>query len=206
MVLCALPESELTRKIVDVAVIIPDASPVLTLARIGRVDLLGSFTVPIKIVDQVHFEITKPRNDPDGVVAAGLRRLHNQIEVVETNVGVGYKTRHARDPLEPSANLGEIAVDEYATMLARTTGPGFVPLVLFEDPDVMELRIARLKDVHLLNTTAWLLTLHREGLLPEALGLIEQINSTRKTPMVPYEKAGLTKKIRSSWLRRSFGR
>jgi hypothetical protein len=56
------------RKPVDVAVIIPDASPVLTLARIGRVDLLASFTVPIKIVDQVHYEITKPENDHRGGV------------------------------------------------------------------------------------------------------------------------------------------
>ena len=88
----------MTRKIVDVAVIIPDASPVLTLARIGRVDLLGSFAAPIKIVDQ---------------------------------------------------------------------------------------------------------TLHREGLLPDALDFIEQINSTRRTPMTPYEKVGLTRKVRSTWLRRS---
>jgi hypothetical protein len=48
------------RRIGDVAVIIPDASPVLTLARIERVDLLGSFSVPVRIVDQVHYEITKP--------------------------------------------------------------------------------------------------------------------------------------------------
>jgi hypothetical protein len=196
----------MTRKIVDVAVIIPDASPILTLARVERLDLLSAFTVPIKIVDQVHFEITKPQNDPTGEVRAALQRLHNQIEIVETNVGVGYQIRHARNPREPSGNLGEIAVDEYATRLAHTTGPSFVPLVLFEDPDVMELRIARLKDVHLLNTTAWLMTLHREGLLPEALELIEKINSTRKTPMVPFEKAGLTKKVRSTWLRRSFGK
>jgi hypothetical protein len=147
----------MARRIVDVAVIIPDASPVLTLARIGRIDLLGSFTVPIKIVDQAYFEITKPENDPAGEVAAALNRLHNHIEIIETNVGVGFQTRRARNPREPSGNLGEIAVDEYATMLAHTTGPGFVPLVLFEDPDVMELRIARLKDVHLLNTTGWLL-------------------------------------------------
>ena len=65
---------------------------------------------------------------------------------------------------------------------------------------------ARLKDVHLLNTTGWLLTLHREGLLAEALDLVEAINATRKTPMIPFEKAGLTKKVRSTWLRRSFGR
>jgi hypothetical protein len=58
----------------------------------------------------------------------------------------------------------------------------------------------------MLNTTGWLLTLHREGLLPEALDLVEQINSSRASPMVPFEKVGLTKRVRSSWLRRSFGR
>lgn len=63
----------MSRAIVDVAVIIPDASPVLTLARVGRVDLLGHFTTPIKIVDQVHYEITKPQNDPTGEVGAGAR-------------------------------------------------------------------------------------------------------------------------------------
>ncbi len=194
----------MTRRTVDIAVVIPDAGPVLTLARIGRVDLLGHFMVPIRIVDQVHYEITKPQNDPRGEVAAALARLHNRIEIIETTVGLGFRTKRARNPQEPSGNLGEIAVDEYATSLARTTGPGFVPLVLFEDPDVLELRIARLKDVHLLNTTGWLLTLHRGGLLPEALDLVEQINSTRKTPMTPFEKIGLTKKIRSTWLRRSF--
>jgi hypothetical protein len=193
------------RKTVDVAVIIPDASPVLTLAGVGQIDLLGRFSVPIRVVDQVYYEITKPANDPRGEVAAGLQRLHNQIEVIETNVGVGFQTRRARDPLTPSGNLGEIAVDEYATMLAHTTGPNFVPLVLFEDPDVMNLRIARLKGVHLLNTTAWLLTLYREGLLPEGLDLVEGINAKRKTPMVPFEKVGLTAKVRSAWLRRSFG-
>ena len=194
----------MSRKIVDVAVIIPDASPVLTLAQIGRIDLLGSFSVPVRIVDQVLHEITKPENDPEGKAAAGLRQLHNRVEIVETNVGVGYQTRRARDPRTPSGNLGEIAVDEYATALAHGTGPGFVPLVLFEDPDVLSLRIARLKDVHLLNTTAWLLTLHREGLVPDALDLVERINASRKTPMHPFERAGLTKKVRSTWLRRSF--
>jgi len=60
----------MTRKIVDIAVIIPDASPVLTLARIHRLDLFETFSAPIEIVDQVHYEITKPANDPEGRVAA----------------------------------------------------------------------------------------------------------------------------------------
>ena len=195
----------MARRSVDVAVIIPDASPVLTLARISRLDLLGTFAVPVQIVDQVYDEITRAENDPKGDVAAGLKRLHNQIEIVETNVGLGYRTRRARDPKTPSGGLGEIAVDEYATSLVRSTGPNFIPLVLFEDPDVMELRIARLKGVHLLNTTAWLLTLHREGLLPEGLDLVAQINATRKSPLLPFEKVGMTKRVRATWLRRSFG-
>lgn len=196
----------MVRRTVDVAVIIPDASPVLTLARVGRLDLLGSFTVPVRIVDQVYWEITKPENDAEGKIKAALARLHNQIEIVETNVGVGYQTRRARNPQTPSRDLGEIAVDEYATSLARHTRPNFVPLVLFEDPDVMNLRIARLRGVHLLNTTAWLLTLHREGLLPEGLELVEEINSARATPLLPFEKTGLSKRVQSSWLRRSFER
>ncbi len=196
----------MVKKTVDVAVVIPDASPVLTLARIGRIDLLGTFTVPVRIVDQVHYEITKPENDPRGEIGAALKRMHNQIEIIETTTGVGFQTQRARNPSMSSSNLGEIAVDEYATRLAHKTGPAFIPLVLFEDPDVMELRITRLKGVHMLNTTAWLLTLHKEGLLPEGLELVEKINSTRKTPMVPFEKVGLTNKVKSSWLRRSFER
>ena len=61
----------------DIAVIIPDACPVLTLARIGRLGLLGSFTVPALILDQVHYETTKPENDSRGEIAARLERLHN---------------------------------------------------------------------------------------------------------------------------------
>src|SRR4051795_1122841 len=74
----------MTRKIVDVAVIIPDASPVLTLARIDRPDLFDFFSAPIEIVDQVHYEITKAANDSDGKIAAWLKRMGNKITIVET--------------------------------------------------------------------------------------------------------------------------
>ena len=65
------------KKRADVALIIPDASPVLTLARFDRVDLLLAFNVPVKIVDQVHNEITKPENDIEGHVSAFLQRHGN---------------------------------------------------------------------------------------------------------------------------------
>ncbi len=136
------------KKTVDIAIIIPDASPVLTLARINRLDLLLTFNVPIRIVDQVHYEITKPQNDADGHVAAFLHRMGNQLEVVETSVGVGFKTRIVRDPNARSSNLGEEAVSEYARTLAKTSGPSFRPPDLndFTMTPIRRLSAARCQD------------------------------------------------------------
>jgi hypothetical protein len=119
------------KKAVDVAIIIPDEGPVLTLARIGRLDLLEMFSAPIHIVDQVQYEVIKPQNDPQGRVAAWLKRMHNQIVIIETTIGLGFKTAISRGQNPSGGNLGEIAVDEYATRLALTGSPLFVPLVLF---------------------------------------------------------------------------
>lgn len=191
------------KKIVDIALIIPDASPVLTLARIDRLDLLAGFNVPIKIVDQVLYEITKPQNDMHGRVAEFLKRFGNHVEIVETVVGVGFKTLRTRDPDTPSSNLGEEAVSEYARRLARTSGPYFVPLVLFEDPDVLTLPVATLANVHLLNTTGWLNALHASNIIPDAKDLIDRINAGRRTPMRPFDRPARTKKLRSTFLRKS---
>lgn len=191
-------------KLIDVAVIIPDASPIMTLARIDRLDLLDRISVPIHIVDQVHYEITKPANDPDGKIAKALRRLHNQIEIIPTVTGLGFRAMRESDPDYPSRDLGEQAVDEYARRISRLQSPPFIPLILFEDPDVLELAIGRMKGVHLINTKAWLISLGEEGLLPDSIQLIEKIDQLRSTSMVPFEKDTRTKKVRSVWLRRSF--
>lgn len=183
-----LLKAAMTRKPVQVGVIIPDVSPILTLARIGRLDLFDTFSAPIRIVDQVRYEVTKAGNDADGSVSAWLTQMGNRIVIVETNVGVGFLARRSRDPNTPGGNLGEIAVDEYATHLALTAAPAFVPMVLFEDPDILETRIARLPRVHLLNTTAWIRALADEGVIPDGPEILEQINAGRKSPMVPLER------------------
>jgi len=191
------------RKKVDVAVIIPDASPILTLSRIGRLDLFDTFTAPIQIVDQVHYEITRTANDPDGKVAAWLKRKGNQITVIETYVGIGFQTKRGRGEEPTSGNLGEIAVDEYATRLAHRASQTFVPLVLFEDPDVLETRIARLPRVHLLNTAAWIRALIDGKIISDGQEILKEINAQRKSPMMPIERPGRTRRIRSKWLRKA---
>ena len=193
-------EEIVARRTVDVAVIIPDASPVLTLARIGRLDLFDTFTAPIHIVDQVRYEITKEANDPRGEVNAWLQRMGNRVIIEETFVGLGFQTKVERGETPGSANLGEIAVDEYATRLALHGSPSFVPLVLFEDPDVLETRIARLLRVHLLNTAAWIRALADEEIIPDGPTLIEAINAQRNSPLKPLERPGRTARVRSRWL------
>ena len=195
-------EGRMVRKTIDAAIIIPDASPILTLARIGRLDLFDYFTAPIKIVDQVQYEVTKKTNDPDGVVASWLNRKQNQIEVIETLVGFGFKVKRERGETPPGGNLGEIAVDEYASRLAYRASQTFIPLVLFEDPDVLETRIARLPRVHLMNTAAWIRGLADSKLISDGAEIIKEIDSRRKSPMVPIERPGRTNRVQSTWLRK----
>jgi hypothetical protein len=190
------------RRTVDVAVIIPDASPVLTLSRIGRLDLFDTFTAPIHIVDQVEYEITKEANDPKGEVKAWLRRMGNRVVIEETFLGLGFRTKVERGETPSSANLGEIAVDEYATRLALHGSPTFVPLVLFEDPDVLETRIARLPRVHLLNTAAWIRALTDEKIIADGPAVLDAINAQRNSPLKPVERPGQTARVRSRWLTR----
>ena len=171
--------------------------------RISRLDVLTLFNVPIHIVDHVHWEVTKPDNDLTGEIAATLKRLGNRVQIIETFTGLRFQAKRARDPTTPSRNVGELAVNEYAITLARSGGPRFVPLVFYEDPDVETLPIAQLKNVHMLNTTAFLTALHQAGVLPEGLELIDRINAQRATPMRPVDLPARTRKIRSTWIRRS---
>ena len=87
-------------------------------------------SAPIKIVDQVEYEVKKKKNDPDGKVSAWLDRKRNEIEVVETLIGFGFKVKLERGETPPGGNLGEMAVDEYAARLANRASPTFIPLAV----------------------------------------------------------------------------
>jgi hypothetical protein len=183
-----------------VKVIIPDASPLLTLARVGRLDVFRHFVVTIQIVDVVKEEAMRPVNDVTGNVRKWFGTLPNNVEIVDTTVGLGLKARRERGEDPPTGQLGEIAVDEHATVLARQGNAAMIPLVLFEDPDVLELRIARLKNAHLLNTAAMLIGLAEAGIEPEALQILKSINEMRRSPMLPVDRPARTKKIESEWV------
>jgi hypothetical protein len=183
-----------------IKVIIPDASPLLTLARVGRLDVLRHFVVTIQVVDVVKEEALRPVNDVTGNLRKWFDALPNNVEIVDTTVGLGLQARRQRGEDPPTGQLGEIAVDEHATVLARQGNPAVIPLVLFEDPDVLELRIARLRNVHLLNTAAMLIGLAEAGIDPDARQILKSINDLRKSPMLPIDRPARTKKIESEWV------
>jgi hypothetical protein len=70
------------RKRGAITVIIPDASPLLTLARVGRLDVFRHFVVPIQIVDLVKEEALRPVNDVTENVKRWFDTLPNNVEVV----------------------------------------------------------------------------------------------------------------------------
>ncbi len=132
-----------------------------------------------------------------------LKRMGNQIQIIETLTGLGFQAKRARDAKTPSGSVGELAVNEYAITLTRSGGPRFVPLVFYEDPDMEKLPVAQLANVHMLNTTAFLTALAEAGVLPEGKQLIDEINALRKTPMRPVDEPARTKTIRSTWIRKA---
>ncbi len=188
----------MVRKRVPTALIVPDASPLVTLGRVGRLDVLSLFTVPIHIVDVVLEEAQRSPNDTSGAVRRWWETRPNNVQEVSTLVGDGLRYRRSRGENPKTGGLGEIAVDEYASIVARTGRQDEIPLVLFEDPDILELSVTRLKNVHLMNTSALLLNLHRMDILRDGRDIVARINALRKTPMEPIDRPAKTSKHQSS--------
>lgn len=96
------------RRNVPITLVVPDASPLLSLGRIGRLDIFSAFVVPIHIVDVVAEEAVRPQNDVNGAVRAWLDKRPNNISIIETNVGLGLRHRRERGETPQTGNLGRL--------------------------------------------------------------------------------------------------
>jgi len=72
-----------------IAIVMPDTGPLISLARIGRLDLLDGFRSQILITDAVQIELMDgPRDAPDQVaLSKWISSGGNRIHVVETAYG-----------------------------------------------------------------------------------------------------------------------
>ena len=84
-----------------------------------------------------------------------------------------------------------------------TNGARIVKSLKFSRSTVVP--VATLPNVHLLNTIGWLDALHAQNIIPDAKQLIEQIDADRRTTMRPFDQPARTKRLRSTYLRKSRG-
>lgn len=189
----------MARRKIPIRIVVPDATPFVKLSKIGRLDLLDLFKVPIVVVDQVAHEMRGGSHDQTSALAGWLDRNANRIEVVSTEIGETFRKARLVDPDHPAGNLGERAVEEYARRYARDTPKTYVPLVLFEDSDVIaDTELPRTKGVHLVNIRAWLGTLKRLGIVPDADEILEDLLEHGKLNP-DYEKPARTKDVEGVW-------
>lgn len=187
------------RKRIPVRIVVPDTTPFVKLGKIGRLDLLDHFTVPLVVVDQVAHEMRHGSHDQTTTLDRWLGRNANRIDVVCTEIGETFRKARIVDPLHPGGNLGERAVEEYARRYARDTPRTYVPIVLFEDRDVIEeTELTRTKGVHLVNIRAWLGTLKRLDIVPDADHVLDRMLEHGK--LNPhFEKPARTKDVGGVW-------
>jgi hypothetical protein len=134
-----------------VRIVVPDAGPLITLAKLHLLDALLVFKKSVRIVltDYVEFEATRRRHElADAMAIHKFMVAHaGRIEIEETGLGKNYKKlcmvkeRLERDPelarqlgvdLTTPENLGEMTIVYYIRDLVAHP-PGVPVLILAED-------------------------------------------------------------------------
>lgn len=157
-----------------VALLIPDAGPLISLGTTDALTLLLALELPIYVVDAVLAEVTGDLSLPG---ATAVRRFVDdhprQVRVVETFVGTTAAAQRQAAPATRPRGLGEAAIAEFLARLDEFVDPKTPVLVLFEDSDVRRVNAVVRGDVHLLSTRALLVDMEQAGRRPSGV-LVDQ--------------------------------
>ena len=166
-----------------VALVIPDAGPLISLAVGDHLELLLNLDLPIYVVDQVAWEVLGDRSREDARrVAAFVDDHPDVVTVFETFVGTAAAQARARDPQIRQRGLGEAAVAEFYSRLDEIIDPGEPVLLLFEDSDIRRINALVRGNVHLLSTRALLIGMERRGLISSADDVWGAIHAAGRRP------------------------
>ena len=157
----------------DLALIVPDSSPLITLAAADALDLLLKPGVPIIVPDGVHWETVRfgdklgaeeivdwLQRHADAVTIGATQEFANQQFLIEAGV-------------KRLRGLGERCAAELVD-LAAERNPGGRSILLFEDSDVNTLRILNPERVDTLTTADFLDELERAGLIQSSDHILDQ--------------------------------
>lgn len=155
--------------------LIMDATPIIFLAKLGKLDLLLEFKIPVFMPREVEFEIVEKQarkerrelNSEEKTIQAFLEKHKKtkRITVVRTIVCKAVEDSRKADPTYASHGDGEVAANSLFLNRDKygVSGPA---LLLYEDADVEV--VFRRDDVHFLTTYAMLVAMEKIGRLRSA--------------------------------------
>ncbi|TGO01975.1 hypothetical protein PN36_32870 [Candidatus Thiomargarita nelsonii] len=146
-----------------VALIIPDAGPLISLGKAKSLDILLKLELPIYIIDQVYFEVTR--------------------EIIETQVGRLARMEREINPSARQRQLGDAAITDFLTNQVNEFVESSQPvLLLFEDSDLIRMNVVLRENVHMLSTKALLIGMERLGLITSEVNVWENIIAAGRIP------------------------
>lgn len=162
---------------------VPDAGPLISLAKAGLLDLLLLPGYPIYVVDQVCYEVTGSKRFPDAIrIEEFIQRHPGAVHEFSTAVGQAAALRRAQGEVRQPGQ-GEAAIAEFLQRLDEVTGDPDAPvLLLFEDGDIGKSRFLLPDSIHLVSTLAFLRGLERRRLIQSADNAWQRIEAAGRSP------------------------
>jgi len=167
-----------------VVLLIPDAGPLISLAKADRLGLLLVLGLPVIVPDQVLFEATRDTRHEDARRIATFARAHpDAVLEFRTAVGEAAAGRRAAGETGRQKGQGEAAIAELLARLDEITQePDDPVLLLYEDSDIATRRFVLPGNVHLLSTKAFLIGLERRGVIASADDVWAAMETAGRTP------------------------
>lgn len=164
----------------NIALIVTDAGPLITLAVADALDTLTLLGARVIIPDMVQFEVTRHIDRPGAQeFIAWLSARPSGVEIGHSEEFDEFAEILALDPARRMRNRGELAAAE---ILANELEGGIdAGLLLFEDSDIKKASfLVRIPDrVLLLSTSTFLHGLQRKHLIDDAQAILDRATAVR---------------------------
>jgi hypothetical protein len=167
---------------VPITVVVVDSGPLISLAVCGRLDLLRSFSRPVRIADVARAECVR---DLEKLGAAKLAdwfvgpdpSVHTVVETPFLRLWEDAVAREeAGDTTRPSKGMGDAAAAWIFSRMALAPQSNEVSLILLEDANLGDVVLRqKFPEVYALSTRAFLQTLQNFGKIASAADIISEI-------------------------------
>ncbi|MGF9566514.1 hypothetical protein [Neorhizobium sp. JUb45] len=167
----------------QVVIVVPDAGPLISLAKAKRLDLLIALRLPVYVMDQVYWEATRNKDKPDALAIIGFVEANaDLVHIAETETGENARfAREAGRVGKRQSSLGEAAISEFLTGFeARFADTA--ALLIYEDSDFTRRRIIIPDNVHVVSTKSFIYGLQNRKLIDDAAAIWQSIREAGRQP------------------------